>query len=531
MKNPNSITEFSQALQRASRFLEPVDCPDQPLLCSTVNSVAGSLNEQTSIQSDEAASCSTYKEVSNWPNYGAIGCGAKLSDHRRFSGLSHHGRPTFSLGKNAAETYVRLIEENLLSPRDEVTQFISGRSTVPMSIFNCTNTLIGVGILALPLGLQQCGWVVGLVLLTLPAVVTAYTAKLLVKCLDRDPTAVTYGDIAHMAFGSIGRHFVEVLFVFELIAANVALVILFADSVGSLAPMLSVTTWKIIIATSLIPLNFAPLRILSVSSAIGIFCVVGILALLVSTGLTKPDAPGSLLHLAHTRALPTSWKAIPATLGLFMAPWGGHSIFPAVYKDMRHPQKYSKALAYTYSITYSLALSIAAVGYVMFGDGVLTEITSNILELDAYPRIVSVLTLALVAVVPVTKIALINRPLMDTVNRKLDVSLLHREKAQESADRKHGIVRFVVGASCNVLELMLAIMVPNFDDVIAFMGSALCITICIILPAGFYLRVCGGESCKNDLFNKSICWSLIAIGSVCAICGTLSAVLGGAETS
>lgn len=47
-----------------------------------------------------------------------------------------------------------------------------GESTLPMTIFNSINVLIGIGLLALPLGLRDAGWVIGLVFLTLAALVT-----------------------------------------------------------------------------------------------------------------------------------------------------------------------------------------------------------------------------------------------------------------------------------------------------------------------------------------------------------------------
>ena len=36
------------------------------------------------------------------------------------------------------------------------------------------------------------------------------------------------------------------------------------------------------------------------------------------------------------------------------APWGGHSVFPNIYRDMRHPSKYNKGLQITYGFTVSL---------------------------------------------------------------------------------------------------------------------------------------------------------------------------------
>lgn len=35
----------------------------------------------------------------------------------------------------------------------------------------------------------------------------------------------------------------------------------------------------------------------------------------------------------------------------YQAPWGGHGVFPNIYRDMRHPRKYGKSLWVTYIFT------------------------------------------------------------------------------------------------------------------------------------------------------------------------------------
>jgi len=61
---------------------------------------------------------------------------------------------------------------------------VEGQSTLPQTIFNSTNVLIGVGLLSLPLGIKYAGWICGMIFLLLSALVTAYTARLLAKCMD-----------------------------------------------------------------------------------------------------------------------------------------------------------------------------------------------------------------------------------------------------------------------------------------------------------------------------------------------------------
>jgi vesicular inhibitory amino acid transporter len=147
---------------------------------------------------------------------------------------------------------------------------VIGQSTVPQTIFNSVNVLIGIGLLSLPLGLKYSGWLIGTPFLIFSAVTTSYTAKILAKCMDADPTLVTYADLAYISFGSQARFITSLLFCFELIGTCVALVVLFADSLDALIPGSGVIQWKMLCGIILIPLNFVPLRLLSVSSILGI---------------------------------------------------------------------------------------------------------------------------------------------------------------------------------------------------------------------------------------------------------------------
>jgi solute carrier family 32 (vesicular inhibitory amino acid transporter) len=71
---------------------------------------------------------------------------------------------------------------------------------------------------------------------------------------------------------------------------------------------------------------------------------------------------------------PQHWGSFPLSIGLFMAPWGGHSIYPQVYRDMRHPEKFSRALGVSYSITFAIDMSMGVLGYLMFGKDVFEEV-------------------------------------------------------------------------------------------------------------------------------------------------------------
>ncbi len=153
----------------------------------------------------------------------------------------------------------------------KIVLVVAGQSTLPQTVFNSTNVLVGVGLLSLPMGIKYAGWLCGMVFLALSALVTAYTANILAKCMDVDASLITFADLAFVSYGERARLATSVLFTLELLAACVALVVLFADTLDLLIPGVGITEWKILCGLLLIPLNFAPLRYLSFSSVVGIF--------------------------------------------------------------------------------------------------------------------------------------------------------------------------------------------------------------------------------------------------------------------
>lgn len=362
------------------------------------------------------------------------------------------------------------------------------------------SVLIGVGLLSLPMGFKYAGWLCGMLTLLGAALVTSYTAKLLAKCMDLDPSLITFSDLAYISFGRNARIATSILFTLELLAACVALIVLFADSMDLLFHgALSVNQWKILFSIILIPLNFLPLRYLSFTSIIGIICCITstslvfkpvlnciaekllltvetVVLIVIVDGLVKPDSPGSLIHPATTYLFPANWLTLPLSFGLLMSPWGGHGVFPNIYRDMRHPHKYTRALKVTFSFTYLLDATAAIAGLLMFGDDVLDAITSNILLTAGYPQALTYLLCGVIAIIPLTKVPLNARPIVATAEVLLGV---HQQAISESSSAMvgrsawfRGIMKIVIRVATVLVFLVISILFPAFDSIMAFMGAS-----------------------------------------------------------
>ncbi|EAQ89215.1 hypothetical protein CHGG_05834 [Chaetomium globosum CBS 148.51] len=153
-------------------------------------------------------------------------------------------------------------------------------------------------------------------------------------------------------------------------------------------------------------------------------------------------------------------------------PRGGHGVFPNIYRDMRHPHKYNQALKISFSFTYLLDATTAIAGLLMFGDDVRDAITSNILREASYPRALAGPHQAVAG---------------PPEGFEGDGSggdgggggggFVHGLVGRGMGFR--GVMKVVIRVGVVVVFLGISIAFPAFDSIMAFMGSALCFTICV----------------------------------------------------
>ncbi len=81
-----------------------------------------------------------------------------------------------------------------------------------------------------------------------------------------------------------------------------------------------------------------------------------------------------------------------------------------------------------------------------------------------------------------------------------------------------GGIKFAIRIIVLAVIIILAILVPSFDLIMALSGSAMAFSICIILPVAFHLKMFGKElGMKEKMLN----WFLIVVCSILAVLGTV----------
>ncbi|KAL7664403.1 Amino acid transporter transmembrane domain-containing protein [[Candida] zeylanoides] len=387
-------------------------------------------------------------------------------------------------------------------------------STVPQTIFNSVNTMIGIGMFSLPLGFKLAGWGFGCLILLSCAVATNYTAKLLGRALRRHQELMSYSDIAQRSFGASVTVLVSLVFTADLIGATTSLVLLFGVSFAIVFPSAGANVFKAAIVAITFCSSFVPLSVLSVSSLVGVLCSCGVLAVTVYCGLvTGAAGGGSILHPAETYFWPRHYSNLLVSLGVFMAPWGGHVVFPELYRDMRHPAKYDKCANITFLFACGMDLSIGAIGFLMFGPDCRDSFAKNLMIQQNFPRWISPAICVLMAALALFKTPLLVRPVFSVLEKACGLNA--------KGDERFGASRVALRLAYCVFLFGISVVFTSFGAIMAFLGSAICFTICVVLPLAFYLKLFREEL---GAVAKASLAVAIAVGSAGAIAGTYGAI-------
>ncbi|KAK3042630.1 hypothetical protein RJ639_000882 [Escallonia herrerae] len=383
-------------------------------------------------------------------------------------------------------------------------------SSLLKACFNGTNAFLGIGLLTVPYALSSGGWL-SLVLFFLIAAISFYTGLLLIRCMDVDPSIKSYLDIAERAFGTKGRIIVSVIMNSELYLVATGLLILEGDNLHKLFPkfMVKIGTLAVegsqsfIIITALVILPsmlLTDLSILSYVSATGVFSCLLILGSTTCVGAINGvgfHAKGALLNVV----------GIPTAISLYIVCFAGHPVIPTIYISMRRPYQFSKVLLISFILTIMTYLSMAIVCYLMYGDGVESQITLNLPTKDISAQVAVYTTL----LIPVTRYALMMTPVANGIESGLSQNYKNWRP-----------LRLLIRVALLFSTVLVAYVFPYYESLMAIVGSIFVVLGSFLLPCLCYLKIT--ESYRNWSYKLMGTVGIIVFGSLAGILGTYSSI-------
>ncbi|XP_061370875.1 amino acid transporter AVT1I-like [Gastrolobium bilobum] len=380
----------------------------------------------------------------------------------------------------------------------------SGGSTFLETCFNGLNSLLGVGILSISYAVSQGGWL-SFILLFIFAMMCWYTALLLQRCMDGNPQIKSYPDIGQVAFGYKGRAVVASIIYMELFLIAVELLILEGDNLEKLFPSVNFTIAGLriggkrgfIMLSALVILPTTWLRSLGVLAYIS---VGGVLASIILLGCVvwvgEVDSVGF-----HERGHFVNWGGMPTALSIFSFCFCVHAVLPTLINSMKDRSQSFKVMLVCFVAGTIVYGSIAIVGYMMFGECLMSQITLNLPTGKKSTKI----AIYTAIIYPLTRYAVIITPIANAIEGK---SLLCKSRP----------IAILIRTIIVVSTVLMALFIPFFGYIMALIGAFLDVAISLLFPCLCYLKI--NKDARRFGFELIVIVGILLIGSFIGILGT-----------
>lgn len=199
-------------------------------------------------------------------------------------------------------------------------------------------------------------------------------------------------------------------------------------------------------------------------------------------------------------------SGIPIAIGIYGYCYSGHAVFPNIYSSLKKPNQYPSVLFTSFAICSVMFAGVAVMGYTMFGESTQSQFTLNM----PHNLVASRVAVWTTVVNPITKYALTLTPLA-----------LSLEELIPSSQSKSHLYAIMIRTMLVLSTLLVALSVPFFGLVMAFIGSLLTMLVTLILPCACFLSILRH---KVTRIQGLFCIVIITIGVVSSIVGTVSSI-------
>ncbi|CAO2815836.1 unnamed protein product [Amaranthus hypochondriacus] len=424
---------------------------------------------------------------------------------------------------NACSTMATV--EQLEANDNQISSLKEGNTSFFKTFFNGANTIIGNGVIIVPYALASGGWMSLLILFTISGL-AIYTGLLLKKCMDVDSNIKGYSDIGEHAYGKIGKIIVSIVLYADLFMATTGFLILEGDNLHALFPKFAIhisgpgllslsidgkSSFIIIIALILLPTVLIDnLSIFAYISATGCIAAFVILGSVFWVGLFD----GIGFHQAQTTSF-FNWKGLPTAVSLYMLCYTSHPIFPTLYTSMQKKHLFFKALLLSFAFSSFIYISMAILGYSMFGSGTESQITLNLPTHEIASKIAIYTTI----INPLVKYGLLLKPIVITT-----------EGWFSNKYNKNKIFKIVIRVVLVGIQVGVALALPFFGYLMSLAGALLGATGSLTIPCLCYLKITSSnENYKSNnrlrLVQRSFIWGIVCFSFMIMVTGTCNSII------
>lgn len=339
----------------------------------------------------------------------------------------------------------------------------SSKMSFSKAAFTLLCQLMGGSDLSLPYAVSQGGIPVLTLLIILPFL-CSYTALVIIKCMYKsDPVTrkkerlrSSYSDLSEACWGKFGRKLTFFLHSLILIMVSSLYLVLCGSFLAHAFARLQLPQR---IWTAIGALVIFPLVLLKSLSRLAWVSIVGVVAIVIPMVIMLCYSFANVEEWDAKHLVSSHAEGIAVGFNIVIFTYGGHAVLPRVEKGMANPQKFYKVILYNYMSGAIFKFSLALVAYLIFTSSTQQLVTNNLPQ-GVWTIIVSCsLGLKVLCSYP-----FIMYVVCDEVERALPhyCCLLVLPPRARYFCIRFGLV---------LVTLCLALLVPEFGTLVAFVGS------------------------------------------------------------
>ncbi|KAJ2772864.1 hypothetical protein IWQ57_001578 [Coemansia nantahalensis] len=385
----------------------------------------------------------------------------------------------------------------------------AGQSSAVDTFFHIVCITAGTGILQLPYALRSGGWV-GVAYIALAAAISAYTGRILVRCLYHRHGArlQTYSDVAEAAFGARGRVVARAIKDVGLLGVVGTYIVLAGISIESLvagtaAGQLGARFW---VATSAAAV-WAAVVLARAAHDVVLLSVFGTLTTMAMVAIVVALGVGDL---AHRRAHPPTKLADPQMAPIALASicfsFGGNLNWPDLEASMRSPKKWDRTLSLATAFVAAVYVCVAAVGYGVYGDDVQSPVFLSLPPGVAVTAAEAMITAHVLLACPIVLTAVFGE-----AERDLAIGPDAR------------VSRVLLRTATVAAVTATALLIPDFAKLVPILGAVTGSLAVFVIPVACYVRLFRGQHAFSA-WEYAWCVLVVAVGLGCLVIGTAQAV-------
>ena len=383
----------------------------------------------------------------------------------------------------------------------------NGLASTPLVAWNLTNLLLSTSMLAFPFVVYQAGYIV-LPLTFFIALTLNYTSRILIDMmyeqipeLNNQKVRVRkhITDLGREVFNSEnGAKFVQMIQVIEMLC----ICILNICVLGQLGH--EITGYSVKVCTAIAALFAFPTFFIRKLVIIGWLQTIGVISLAIGILLIQGWC---LVHANKFDAdnIPfVQWHKVPVAIGVIVYSYGIHGVLPGVEEQMRKPKQFGRVITWTFGVSILLQCIFSVTNGMYYGKD-----TAQVIVIDMHDHFELGITSA--CFIGISILSHFSLPTL-VVMESLDYSLIKTSACCSSSQQAFNtflmvLLRVGIVALCFGLALLL----PYFAYLMGFIGSTVTLTMCMILPCSFHLK----------LRYESLKWYQILVDVFIIICSLI----------